>query len=65
MPDFFRERYEASYLAEWEAFVAMVEGGGPSPVTGQDGRAALVAGLAAWCSVREGRPVRAEEIRSD
>ena len=24
LPDFFRERYEASYLAEWEAFVAMV-----------------------------------------
>ena len=65
LPDFFRERYEASYLAEWEAFVELVDDGGPSPVTGHDGRAALVAGLAAWRSVREGRPVRTGEIRTD
>jgi len=34
-----------------------VAGGGPSEVDGSDGRAALVAGLAAWRSVRERCPV--------
>ena len=57
LPYFFRERYDDSYLAEWEAFVTMVAGGGPSEVDGSDGRAALVAGLAAWRSVREGHAV--------
>ena len=65
LPDFFRERYEASYLAEWDAFVQLVDGGGPSAVTAADGRAALVAGLAAWRSVREGRPIRTDEVRTD
>ena len=64
LPDFFRERYEASYLAEWEAFASIVESGGPSPVTGEDGRAALVAGLAAWRSVREGRPVAVDALHA-
>ena len=58
---FFLERYTASYLAEWDAFVAMVRGA-PSPVTMADGRAPLVMGLAAWASVREGRPVPVAEI---
>jgi hypothetical protein len=31
-------------------------------VTGADGRASLVAGLAAWKSVREGRVVKTSEI---
>ena len=33
------------------------------PVTGADARAPLVIGIAAWRSLREGRPVRVEEIR--
>ena len=41
---------------------SIVESGGPSPVTGEDGRAALVAGLAAWRSVREGRPVAVDAL---
>ena len=61
LPYFFVERYTASYLAGWDAFVAMV-GGAPSPVTLADGRAPLVMGLAAWKSVREGRPVAIDEI---
>jgi myo-inositol 2-dehydrogenase/D-chiro-inositol 1-dehydrogenase len=64
LPDFFRERYEMSYLAEWEDFAAVVRDGGPSPVDGRDGREALIAGLAAWRSVREGRPVPTSEINS-
>ena len=65
LPYFFRERYDDSYLAEWQAFATMVANDGPSEVDGSDGRAALVAGLAAWRSVREGRPVRVEDVRSD
>ena len=61
LPHFFLERYTASYLAEWDAFVDMV-GGAPSPVSLADGRAPLVMGLAAWKSVREGRPVAIAEI---
>jgi myo-inositol 2-dehydrogenase / D-chiro-inositol 1-dehydrogenase len=59
---FFLERYTRSYLDQWAAFVDLVEGRAPSPVTGADGRAPLVIGLAAWKSVREGRPVRCDEI---
>ncbi len=61
LPYFFLERYIPSYLAEWGAFVEMMEGA-PSPVTLADGRAPLVIGLAAWKSVREHRPVRIDEI---
>jgi myo-inositol 2-dehydrogenase / D-chiro-inositol 1-dehydrogenase len=59
---FFLERYTKSYLDQWGAFVEMVRDGTPSPVTGADGRAPLVIGLAAWKSVREHRPVRCDEI---
>jgi myo-inositol 2-dehydrogenase/D-chiro-inositol 1-dehydrogenase len=61
LPWFFLDRYIPSYLAEWSDFVAMV-GGEPSVVTLADGRAPLVIGLAAWMSVKEGRPVRTDEI---
>ena len=61
LPHFFVERYTASYLAEWQAFVETVHGE-PSPVTLSDGRAPLVIGLAAWASVRERRPVKTSEI---
>ena len=61
LPYFFLDRYIPSYLTEWDAFVAMV-GGAPSPVNLDDGRAPLVMGLAAWKSVREGRPVAISEI---
>jgi len=57
LPDFFIERYEAAYLLEWQAFVSYVRDGGPSPVPGEAGRAALVLGEAAWASVRSGVPV--------
>ncbi len=59
---FFIERYTASYLRQWQAFVDAVGSGGPSPVTGSDGRAPLVIGLAARKSLREGRPVTCAEI---
>lgn len=62
LPWFFVERYIPSYLAEWRAFVEMMRSG-ESPVTGHDGREPLIMGLAAWRSVREGRPVPTSEIR--
>ena len=58
LENFFLERYARSYLDQWAAFVDMVANGAPSPVSGEDGRAPLVIGLAAWQSVRENRPVR-------
>jgi myo-inositol 2-dehydrogenase/D-chiro-inositol 1-dehydrogenase len=61
IPYFFLERYIPSYLAEWEAFREGLASG-TMPVTIDDGRAPLVAGLAAWRSYHEGRPVRCEEI---
>jgi myo-inositol 2-dehydrogenase / D-chiro-inositol 1-dehydrogenase len=57
LPHFFLERYIPSYLREWEAFVGAVGAGETPPVTGADARAPLVIGLAAWQSLREGRPV--------
>jgi myo-inositol 2-dehydrogenase/D-chiro-inositol 1-dehydrogenase len=62
LPFFFLDRYIPSYVSEWSAFVEYVAKGGPSPVNGNDGRAPLVIGLAAWKSHREGRPVKCSEI---
>lgn len=62
LPHFFVERYVPSYVAQWVTFERAVRTGSPPPVTGEDGRAALVLGLAAWRSVHEGRPVRTAEI---
>lgn len=56
--NFFVDRYMASYRAELEAFVAAVLDDRPTPVTGDDGRAPVVLGLAARQSHDERRPVR-------
>ena len=57
LPHFFVERYLDSYIFQWEAFCNYARSGGPSPVSAADGRAPLAVGMAAWRSVREGRPV--------
>ena len=62
LPFFFLDRYIPSYVHQWDAFVAYVRDGGASPVSAHDGRAPLVIGLAAWRSVREGRPIATSEI---
>jgi myo-inositol 2-dehydrogenase / D-chiro-inositol 1-dehydrogenase len=59
---FFLERYAASFVTELAEFVAAVQHGHPPPVTGTDGRAALVLGLAAKKSLAENRPVAVAEI---
>lgn len=62
LQNFFLERYTASYLDQWAAFVDAVEHGTPTPITGADGRAPLVIGMAAKKSMDEGRPVPISEI---
>jgi myo-inositol 2-dehydrogenase / D-chiro-inositol 1-dehydrogenase len=62
LPYFYLERYIPSYVREWQAFVAAVTEGQPPLVSGVDARAPLVIGLAAGRSLREGRPVRIEEV---
>jgi myo-inositol 2-dehydrogenase/D-chiro-inositol 1-dehydrogenase len=60
--NFFMERYTESYVAELAAFVAAIVYDLPVPVTGADGRAPVVMGMAARRSYDEHRPVRLEEI---
>jgi myo-inositol 2-dehydrogenase / D-chiro-inositol 1-dehydrogenase len=62
LPYFYLERYTASYVHEWEAFVAALGAGDTPPVTTADARAPLVIGLAARRSLRDGRPVRVDEV---
>ena len=61
---FFRERYAASYVAEMRAFIDCIRDDSDPPVTGADGRAAVVLALAAMQSYREGRPVSPAEIEA-
>lgn len=60
--NFFMERYMDAYAAEIAAFVDAVVNDKPTPVNGNDGRMALLVGLAALKSYQEGRPVKVAEI---
>lgn len=60
--DFFPSRYAEAYRIEWQDFAKYLIEGGPSPVSLEDGRHPIVAGLAAGLSLREGRPVKLSEI---
>jgi myo-inositol 2-dehydrogenase / D-chiro-inositol 1-dehydrogenase len=62
LPYFYLERYTSSYVREWEAFVTALAAGATPPVGTADARAPMVIGLAAQRSLREGRPVRVEEV---
>jgi myo-inositol 2-dehydrogenase/D-chiro-inositol 1-dehydrogenase len=64
LPDFFLERYVPSYVHAWAAFAGALSNGHPPPVGPADARAPLVIGLAAGRSLREGRPVRIEEVET-
>jgi myo-inositol 2-dehydrogenase / D-chiro-inositol 1-dehydrogenase len=64
LPYFYLDRYVPSYLREWEAFISAVTAGRTPPVTTVDARAPLIIGMAAWRSLREGRPVRVEEVEA-
>lgn len=58
---FFMDRYVDAYAGAMNAFVEMIRDGTDAPCTGVDGRAAIVAALAADKSHKEGREVRLEE----
>lgn len=60
--NFFMDRYTESFANEITAFVDAILHGQPTLVTGLDGRAPVVMGLAAWQSAREGWPVKLSEI---
>jgi myo-inositol 2-dehydrogenase/D-chiro-inositol 1-dehydrogenase len=60
--NFFMDRYLESYLQELREFVQAVQTGGPSPVSGEDGRAPVVLALAARKSCELNQPVRVADI---
>lgn len=62
--NFFMDRYLESFAAELHAFVDAVMNDRPTPVGGEDGRIAVVMGLAARTSHDEGRPVRLAEVET-
>ena len=62
LPHFFMQRYAEAYVSEMRAFVECVAGDKTPPVTGRDGRLAVVLGYAALKSRQENRPVRLSEI---
>jgi len=62
LPYFFIERYVQSYIDEWSSFAGVVRGEHPPEVSGEDGRAVLVIGIAARKSLQEHRPVTIDEI---
>ena len=60
--NFFMERYTESFANEIRDFVEVVRLDRPSPVSGVDGRQAVVIGVAALKSYQERRPVRVSEV---
>ncbi|KAI0561594.1 inositol 2-dehydrogenase [Gracilaria domingensis] len=58
---FFMDRYADAYSGAMTAFVNMIKEGTPAPCSGFDGRASIVAAMAAARSHSEGRLVRLEE----
>jgi myo-inositol 2-dehydrogenase/D-chiro-inositol 1-dehydrogenase len=58
LADSFIDRYEESFVRQWQSFVGNVLSGTPPAVSGHDARVPLVAGLAAVESMATGRPVR-------
>ncbi|MBI5713759.1 MAG: inositol 2-dehydrogenase [Chloroflexi bacterium] len=59
---FFLERYTESFVNEMSEFIESVGKNTPTPVTGADGRAPVVIGMAALKSYKENRPVGISEI---
>ena len=62
LPHFFMQRYAPCYVEEVHQFVECVRDDKPTPVTGRDGRKAVVLGQAAWKSFREKLPVKISEF---
>jgi myo-inositol 2-dehydrogenase/D-chiro-inositol 1-dehydrogenase len=64
IPYFFINRYMQSYLDELKGFFEALENKGPSPVSGEDGLAAVIIARAALLSLKENRPVSPNEVES-
>jgi myo-inositol 2-dehydrogenase / D-chiro-inositol 1-dehydrogenase len=62
IPYFFIDRYVPAYVAQWQSFVTAVRSGTPTEITGNDGRAPLIIGLAALKSAAEHRTVTTAEV---
>ena len=62
LPHFFIQRYADAYIEEVRQFLICVREDRPLPVSGMDGRMAVVLGMAAWKSYREKRPVQIDEF---
>lgn len=62
IPHFFMQRYAPCYVEEVRQFIECVREDKPTPINGEDGRAAVVLGHAAWRSLRENRPVMISEF---
>ena len=62
LPHFFMQRYLSGYIEEIRTFLECVRDDKPTPVSGKDGRAAVVLGYAAGISFRENRPVKISEV---
>jgi myo-inositol 2-dehydrogenase/D-chiro-inositol 1-dehydrogenase len=62
LPYFFMQRYAECYVNEVRQFIQSVRDDIPTSPTGEDGRMAVVLGLAAWKSLRENRPVHQKEF---
>ena len=60
---FFLERYKAAFIDEMAAFVDAVQNNKPVAVRGEDGLENMYAALAAGKSLKEGRPVKIEEVK--
>ena len=56
------ERYPEAFFGEVNAFIRSIKENKSVPVTGEDGRKAVVLSMAAKKSWKENRPVRVEEI---
>ncbi len=59
---FFLDRYQESYIAELQAFVACVLNDQTPSVSGADGLMPVILGFAATKSLKERRPVKVSEI---
>jgi myo-inositol 2-dehydrogenase/D-chiro-inositol 1-dehydrogenase len=61
-PYFFMQRYAECYVNEVREFLECVRDDKTPPITGRDGRMAVVLGHAAWRSWKDNRPVKLSEI---
>ena len=62
LPYFFIQRYADCYIQEERQFLQCVRDNKPTPITGEDGKQAVILGYAAWKSFHENRPVKISEI---